>query len=217
VSEGLANEFKNRYAKDYLVIRNLPVLQGGQPATISEKFLLYQGAVNEARGFEYLIPAMRLVNYRLVICGDGNFMGKLKALIAENGVTDKIELRGMLLPAELRGIALKATLGIGIAEKEGLNQFMALPNKFFEYMHAGLPQLSMAYPEYEKINARFRVAVLIDELSPQFIAETINNLMKDQQTLAELRKNALAEREVYCWQHEEKLLVDFYKKNLGIE
>ena len=133
VSQGLAEEFRKQYQRDYLVIRNLPVLINDSPVKMEQKFLLYQGAVNEGRGFEYLIPAMKAVNYPLVICGDGNFMEKLKKLISENKVEEKIELKGMMLPHELRKTALEATLGIGLAEKEGINQFILIGENVFNF------------------------------------------------------------------------------------
>lgn len=212
VSEGLAEEFRKNYDRNYAVIRNFPVLKELTLVETKEKFLIYQGAVNEARGFEYLVPAMKFVNYKLVVCGDGNFMNELKRLIRENGVEDRIELKGMLLPEELREIAAAASLGIGLAEKEGLNQFHALPNKFLEYIHSGLPQIAMAYPEYEKINYQYKVAVLLDELSIETVSNTINEIMSNGALLKELHFNALKAREVYCWQIEEKRLLEFYKK-----
>jgi len=212
VSEGLANAFKEIYGKNYLVIRNLPKRLPFQPVTLREKVIVYQGAVNEARGFEHLIPAMKAVPYKLVICGDGNFMMQLKKLIKENDVVLNVELTGMLLPAELKQVAQKARLGICLAEKEGINQFHALPNKFLEYMHAGLPQIAMNFPEYQKINKEYPVAVLIDDLSPEKIADTINKVMEDDNLLSKLSKNALIAREIFCWQEEEKKLVQFYQE-----
>lgn len=211
VSEGLALEFRKNYGSDYKVIRNFPMLIDLPFTEKKEKLLLYQGAVNEARGFEYLIPAMRLINYTLVICGDGNFMNELKRLIKENGVEEKIELWGMLMPQELKQIAVKATLGIGLAEKEGINQFYALPNKFFEYIHAGVPQIAMAYPEYEKINAQYKVAVLLNDLSTETISAAINRTMSNTALLNEMHLNAMKARAIFCWQNEEKTLIEFYK------
>jgi glycosyltransferase involved in cell wall biosynthesis len=211
VSDGLAKQFKQKYNRKYAVIRNLPVLKPLNGTTKGEKFLVYQGAVNEGRGFEYLIPAMKSIPYKLVVCGDGNFMGKLKQLIAENGVCDKVELKGMMLPDELWSIAQTATLGMGLAEKEGLNQFLALPNKFFDYIQAGLPQIAMNYPEYCKINDHYKTAVLLDSLAPELVSKTINSVMQDEAMLNELRLNCLKAREVYCWQNEEKRLIELYQ------
>ena len=211
VSEGVAEELNRRYGVHYHTIRNLPVLYPLPEIPKEDIFILYQGAVNEARGFEYLIPAMQAINVRLVICGDGNFMQQLKELISTYNQGDKIEIRGMITPDALRVVAGQATLGIALAEREGLNQWLALPNKFLDYIHAGLPQLTMNYPEYRKINDQFEVAVLIDDLSPETIAKSINNLLVNSVLYRRLRENSLAARKVLNWQQEEKKLLAFYK------
>ncbi|MER3464868.1 MAG: group 1 glycosyl transferase [Chitinophagaceae bacterium] len=217
VSDSLAEQFKIHYKRNYKTIRNLPVLKPIQLPERKQKFLLFQGAVNEARGFEYLIPAMKNIPYQLVICGDGNFMQQLKVLIKENGVEDKVELKGMMTPEELRAIAPLATLGLGLAEKEGLNQYYALPNKFTEYMHAGLPQLAMDYPEYQKINIQYFVAVLLNRLDVSLVADTINKIMEDDTLLQQMHENALKARTIFCWQQEEKKLIHFYQTILPLE
>lgn len=211
VSESIAEEFHRRYGVNYLTIRNLPVLRPFDPIQTSEKFILYLGAVNEARGFEFLIPAMQGINCKLVICGDGNFMPQLRKLIVENKLENKIELKGMLPPGEIWKISQQATIGIALAEKEGLNQWLALPNKFFDYVHAGLPQVTMSYPEYGKINKQFEVAVLIDDLAPKRIADAINNLLADEVLYGKLKDNCLQARQELNWQQEEKKLLAFYR------
>jgi glycosyltransferase involved in cell wall biosynthesis len=217
VSGGLAEAFKDKYQREYLVIRNLPVLHTIDVNVQREKTLLYQGAVNEGRGFEYLIPAMKTIPYKLIVCGDGNFMSELKQLIREHQVQDKVELKGMVLPRDLPGYTQKASLGIGISEKEGLNQFMALPNKFFDYMHGGLPQLAMKFPEYEKVNSQFQIAVLIDSLKPEEISSTINSVMQNGELLKQMENNCLEAREVYCWQSEEKKLLQYFNQIFSSE
>jgi glycosyltransferase involved in cell wall biosynthesis len=189
----------------------MPLLKPIKPVTPPESFILYQGAVNEARGFEYLIPAMQQVNCNLVICGDGNFMESLKKMIHDYRVQDKVELRGMIHPDELPVISTGAVIGISLAEKEGLNQWLALPNKFFDYIHAGLPQVTMNYPEYKKINDQFEVAVLIDTLEPGVIAAAINKLLADEKLRQLLKVNCLKAREELNWQQEEKKLLSFYQ------
>lgn len=211
VSESIAGEFYRRYGVKYISIRNVPVLQPFDTPPSASRFILYQGAVNEARAFEYLVPAMLKVKSRLVICGDGNFMQQLRKLIADYKLEDKIELKGMLPPAELWKVAQQATIGIAVAENEGLNQYLALPNKFFDYIHAGLPQVTMNYPEYRRINNQFEVAVLLDDLAPERISAAINNLLMDDVLYRRLRENCLRAREVLNWQGEEKKLLAFYE------
>lgn len=212
VSESIALEFNKRYIVKYETIRNVPVLYD-LPAvqTTAEKFILYQGAVNEARGFETLIPAMKWVNTKLVICGDGNFMPQLKELISQNGVEDKIELKGMMSPEALRTFSPTAYIAVAVPENTGINQYLALPNKFFDYLHAGLPQVTVNYPEYVRLNNQYEVAVLLDNLAPERIAAALNNLVEDTVLFNKLKQNCLKARQELHWGMEEKKLICFYQ------
>jgi glycosyltransferase involved in cell wall biosynthesis len=110
VSNRIAAEFRDLYNRDYTVIRNMPPYVETNQEKSNEKFILYQGAVNEGRSFETLIPAMKEVPAPLIICGDGNFMQKARELVAANGLQHKVLFKGMMDPATLRGITNKATL-----------------------------------------------------------------------------------------------------------
>ncbi len=211
VSESIAEEFYRRYQVNYQTIRNVPMLQSSEPIVPDEKIIFYQGAVNVARGLEYLVPAMQWVNSKLIICGDGNFMEQLKKIITEYKLEDKVELTGMLSPGELHKISQKAYIAVAVPEKEGLNQYFALPNKLFDYLHAGLPQITVNYPEYQKINMQYEIAVLIDDISPKRIAEAINNLLVNDVLYRRLKENCSKAREELNWQQEEKKLITFYK------
>lgn len=211
VSDSIAGEFKERYGVSYATIRNMPVLEQIPTTQSSEKFILYQGAVNEARGFENLIPAMQWVNARLVICGDGNYMNQLMELISRFGLKEKIELRGMLNPEALRQFSPSAYIAVAVPESTGINQWLALPNKFFDYIHAGLPQVTVNYPEYRQLNNLYEVALLLDDLSPQSVARALNNLLADTVLYGKLRENCLRARQALNWQEEEKKLLSFYQ------
>lgn len=211
VSQSIAKEFFARYQVRYETIRNMPVVEPGNLRTPMGRNILYQGAVNEGRGLENLVPAMKLIDAKLVICGDGNFMHELKRIIAEHGLEEKIELRGMLPPDRLAAISAECYLAVAVPDKKGLNQWLALPNKFFDYMHAGLPQVTVNFPEYTLLNAKYEVAVLIDNTKPETIAAAVNKLLTDVVVYNRLRENCLLARSEYNWQNEELKLITFYK------
>lgn len=212
VSESIARAFKEKYGVDYAVIRNMPLLKTlPAPAPPPEKFILYQGAVNEARGLEFLIPAMKQVPVQLHIYGDGNFMETVKEMIRVNNLGDKVLLKGKVLPGELDRITQSAYIGINLVENTGLNQYYSLANKFFDYLQNGIPQLSMNFPEYKKINDEWEVAILLDELTEESIAGALNGLLNDEYRYTKLQQQCLAAREILNWQEEEKKLLAFYK------
>lgn len=212
VCESIAVELHRRYNVRYQTIRNVPLLKGNIKPEEKEKYILYQGAVNEARGFESLMPAMKNIELPLVICGDGNFMPQLKHMIAENNLGDKVILKGMLPPEELAELSQKAVIGINLVENTGMNQYLSLANKFFDYIHAGLPQITMNFPEYKKINDKYNIALLLEDLKPETISEAINKLASDKELYNELYNNCSIAKTELNWQKEKDVLLSFYQK-----
>jgi glycosyltransferase involved in cell wall biosynthesis len=190
----------------------VPVLTYTAPADKEEKFILYQGAVNEGRCFETLIPAMKAVNCKLVICGNGNFMAQAKLLAEQHKLEGKVIFKGAVEPSALRLITAQAYIGINLVENNGLSNYLSLANKFFDYIHAGIPQLCVDYPAYAEINDRFRVAMLTNDTSPGNLALLLNNLLNNEVLYEELKTNCLKAREYYSWQNEQKELIQFYRK-----
>lgn len=211
VGHKIAAEFWQIYKVEYEIIRNVPLLKPakqfiGKP----NKYVLYQGAVNEARGLEYLIPAMNQVDAILLIYGDGNFMDQTKNIIKSNNLTNKVFLKGKLLPEALEIITPQAYIGVNLVENIGLNQYYSLANKFFDYIHHLVPQVTMSFPEYKTINEQFEVALLLQNLEPGTIAKSLNQLLNDDVLYERLRRNCLLARDQLNWQQEEKKLLVFY-------
>lgn len=233
VCEPIAKEFEQMYGVKYEVVRNVPFKTNPKSQDPENKeqgkrnkeqetsnykpqtYLLYQGAVNEGRSFETLIPAMKHVDVPLHIYGDGNFMEQTKSLIAENELQNKVVLKGKIKPAELTNITSEAYAGITIFENNGLSNYLSLANRFFDYIQAGVPQLCMDYPAYQKINEEYEVALLIADTKEETIANGLTRLLNDTELHERLKTNCLQAAAVLNWQEEEKIVINFYKKLLG--
>ncbi len=215
VSDPIIDEFSKIYNVQYELIRNVPFLENISVPEKNEKYILYQGAVNEGRSFETLIPSMKNVAAKLIICGDGNFMNQAKKIVTENSLDDKIVFTGMIPPEQLKIYTLNATIGITLFEPEGKSNYYSLANRFFDYMHAAVPQLCVDYPAYHKINEQFKVATLINDLSSSSIALALNNLLHNDVLYQELHSACINARQVYNWQQEEKKLLAFYERILS--
>ena len=211
VNQPIANEFKKMYGVDYEVIRNVTLLKEIPPVEKKEKFILYQGAVNEGRCFETLIPAFKNINCKLIICGDGNFMQQAKQLVATNNLQDKVIFKGRIKPDELSIITQQAYIGITLFDDRALSNYYSLANRFFDYLHAGIPQLCVNYPVYAEINSQIPFAVLVDDISSENIAAHLNNLLVNEVLYNDLQQNCLKARQTLNWQQEEKKLIQFYK------
>lgn len=214
VSESISAEYKKMYGHSYSTIRNISLLQNEKcgESPIKHPYILYQGALNEGRGIEQLLIAMKHVPIPLVICGEGNFSERARALVDQSGLQEKVLFRGMIAPSLLPAYTCHATIGLNQGEGTGLNNYLSLNNKFFDYIHAGLPQIGMDFPEFRKMNNEFDVALLIPDLQETTIANAINTLLTDTKMHARLKQNCERAKLVLNWQREEKKLLDFYKR-----
>jgi glycosyltransferase involved in cell wall biosynthesis len=233
VSQSIVEEFGKRYGAHYGLIRNVPVLREEDKVDDSmfkktvdadndlgkwitgERYILYQGAVNEARGLEFLIPAMQQVNCRLLICGEGNLLKECQELSRNCGLEHKVIFTGRIEPGPLAEITKNAYIGINLVEPRGLNQLFSLANKFFDYIQGTIPQVSMDFPEYRRINNELAIGLLIDDLQEKKIAAAINNLLENNVLYSMLQNNCRQARLLYNWQEEEKKLLLFYQKILN--
>ena len=211
VCDSLAEEFKKNYNAGYKVIRNVPSLIESNEQVIAEDVILYQGAVNKGRGLDKLVLAMKSVNAKLWVCGDGNFMEEMRSVVQANDLSEKIFFFGMLPPGELKKKTARSYIAINPFEKTGLNQYLSLSNKFFDYIHAAIPQVTMNYPEYRKINDQYKIAELIDDLKPETITNAINKILNDQELYSRLKKNCIIAKQELNWQKERDKLLNFYK------
>jgi len=210
IGECYADDFKKRYGVNYGVVRNATVLKPLQIPPKAERIILYQGWVNVGRCFEQLIPAMQWVDAPLVVCGEGNFYKEAQELAERYGVQNKVTFKGYVPPAQLGDYTINAYIGITLFEDTSLSNRLSLANRFFDYMHNGIPQVCNAYPEYMRINERYKVAETVSELTPEAVADALNKLLHDDDYYRQLQQNCMEARELYCWQKEEQTLLAIY-------
>lgn len=206
--------FKEKYGVDYAIVRNATVFSNDPlPAyNVSKPHILYQGAVNEGRCFEELIPAMQYVNCPLIVCGKGNFYDKAQALVKQYGLEDKVFFKGYIDPASLLHYTQQATIGITLFDAANvLSNYYSMANRFFDYIHSGIPQLCNAYPEYVQVNDKYALATLVPDIKVETIAAALNSMLQDTDKLFSMREAALAARKEYCWQQEAERLLLVYK------
>lgn len=212
VCESLAAEFKKQYGVTYEVIRNMPLYRDINKQKVNDRVVLYQGAVNKGRGLDKLVMAMKDIDAVLWVAGNGNFMEEIKRVVEKEKLTGKIIFWGMLNPTELRSKTAQAYIAINPFEKKGLNQYLSLSNKFFDYIHAGIPQVTMNYPEYKRVNDKYNIAVLIDDITPSQISGAINKLFADQNLYDRLSDNCKIASKELNWENEKPKLLNFYSQ-----
>jgi len=211
VSKSLADEFFKTYKQSFELIRNMPLSQKALIEHKQEQYLIYQGALNRGRGLEALIESMKDFDIILLLAGDGDLTDRLKQQVINSGLQKKVRFLGNLNPDELRTFTLKGKIAFNLLENTSLNYYYSLANKFFDYVHAGIPQISMNFPEYREMNQKFEVALLIDDIQTDQIKAAINSLLDNPDYYDKLVKNCKAAAQVWNWNNEHKKLLKIYE------
>ncbi len=209
VGEMIAKEYEAKYGVPFTVIRNCPNLKDQALEEGIGEYLLYQGALNMGRGLDEAILAMHQIDMELHIAGSGDLDGTLREFVMIEGLDDKVKFLGLVAPDDLPQITQKAFAGINVSENLGLSYYYSLNNKYFDYIHAGIPAVTNDFPEYQNLNSKYKCSVLC-EATPDSIAQAVKLLIDDKELYQELKKNSLIARQELNWQNEETVLLRFY-------
>ena len=209
VSQSIADVYRSSYGVHMKVIRNLPLKNAYANEREQSNYMLYQGALNKDRGLEPLLRAMLQIERPLKIAGEGDLSAELRALVNRLALEDKVEFLGMLSPDALKEVTAKAWIGLNLLEGESMSYRFSLANKFFDYMQAGVPSISMKYPEYERINAEDEVSILVEKADEKSIIDAVNKL-EEASDYQRLHYNAQRAAGKYYWEEEEIKLMEIY-------
>ena len=218
VNQSIADIYYSRYGIKMKVVRNVPVFE--KTIEKSELFypdnktiLLLQGAgINEERGAEELVESMGLLpdNYKLYFIGSGTVWNKLKEMTDRLNLNEKIKFIEKISFSKLRDYTRQAHLGLSLDKPSCLNYKLSLPNKVFDYIHAGIPVLSSSVVEVKNIIERFEVGTTIKDVTPSSIAEAIENVFKNPAIYNRWKENTNKAAENLCWQKEQKVLEEIF-------
>lgn len=219
VNKELADILSEKYHNQFHVIRSVPIskMKTNQlKAKNTIPVVLYQGVLNKGRGLEEAIIAINDMEEEVVlrIAGEGDISEELRSLVNRLGGNNKIKFLGWLSPEELKEETQKADVGLNLLSARSLNYRYSLANKFFDYMHAGVPSINMDFPVYARICKEFEIGVCIDNLKPKTIQEAIVILIGNQEKIDRVKQACKVASSVYNWEKESRILIDLVHENL---
>ncbi|MCW3016778.1 MAG: glycosyl transferase group 1, partial [Solirubrobacterales bacterium] len=190
VSDGIAARLVQRYSLPVtpVVLRNVCDLQLTGTGALRERsgvpagtpLILHQGAPALGRGCDVLVRAMAHVpDAHLVFLGDADppIRRQLDALVAETGLNDRVHFVASVPLAELLAHTAEADVGVTLLQDTCENHRLALPNKLFEYLAAGVPVVASALPELSGIVHARGVGATVDQDDPVAVAAGIAHVI----------------------------------------
>jgi glycosyltransferase involved in cell wall biosynthesis len=175
--------------------------------------VLYQGGYEPGRGLEALIDSGRYLSLGIIVLrGYGALEEELRRRIAEQPEPKRVFMVDPIPISDVVDAASEADIGVVPYTAYSPDHYYASPNKFFEYMLAGLAIACSDLPVLEKIVMDHDLGVVFDPSNPRQIAQQLNTLIGNPVRLRICRENARnVARTRYHWEHEGGKLVVLYQ------
>lgn len=220
VNRSIANLYSQQYGNFVHIVRNVPdetnkinfdIVQWKRSVGFSDdkKVFILQGAgINIDRGAEEAVEAMKDVDAMLLIIGGGDVFHQLKELAVKNNVAHKVIIHPKISREELMAVTTSCFAGLTLDKDTNINYRFSLPNKLFDYIHAGIPVIATDLPEVAAILNVYRTGIVLPQNSPQAIAKAMNDLINEKELYAGYKENCRIAATDLCWQSEKKILID---------
>jgi glycosyltransferase involved in cell wall biosynthesis len=173
--------------------------------------LLYQGWISVERNLETLLKALTQVPppARLAVLGYGEHTIRLRQLAHDLGLAGRVHFLGPV-PSEAM---LRHTVGgdLGLIPYLPIddNHRYCSPNKFFEYVQAGVPVLAHELPFFQQMAGRHGVVACADFTSAEAVGRAITSLLQGS-VLASMRRRCLQAAKLLTWSVEGEKLLALY-------
>jgi glycosyltransferase involved in cell wall biosynthesis len=190
VSDGIADRLRERYgiAQRPVVVRNVSALERAGTGSLRRALgigpdvplVLHQGAPAPDRGCETLVEAVaRLDGVHLAFLGDPEpgFGDRLAELAETLDVARRVAMLPSVPLPELLAHTAEADVGVTLLQDMCENHRLALPNKLFEYIAAGVPVVASALPEIERLVETYGIGWCARPDDPDAVAAALRHAL----------------------------------------
>jgi glycosyltransferase involved in cell wall biosynthesis len=175
--------------------------------------ILFQGWLSAERNIETLVRAMPHIAAPavLAIIGYGGHEPALRQLAHALGVQERVHFLGAVPSDEMLHYTRGAALGVIPYLPIDDNHRFCSPNKFFEYVLAGVPILAHELAFFQSMAERYGVVECTDFTSPEAVGSTINRLLRAGE-LDRMRTRCTAAGKILNWTTEGEKLLELYTR-----
>ena len=177
-----------------------------------KKIILYQGVLRSGQGLFLLLELVEhLPEACLVFIGDGPLKKDLQLEVEKRELGGRVFFKNRLPPKDLLYYTASGDLGMLLMESRAPNNFYALPNKVFEYMMAGVPQVVSNFPELKNFVEGTKIGVTVDVNNLEETTAAVREILFDEGELNRLRENCKRIAGDFNWEKESEKLKEIYR------
>ncbi len=188
----ISKRYSEEFALDPIVVLNTP--EGIRLPTKKSDFdhirLIHHGAAIRDRRLESLIQTIALCDPRyslhfMLIDNDSNYLNQLK-ILADKLAPGRVAFHKPVKPEEIIFRISEYDIGFCLIAPTNYNYFVSLPNKFFDYIVAGLPVCVGPSPSMVEIVRKYGLGCIAPSFDPHDVAALLNSLTADQLSMMRL-------------------------------
>lgn len=212
-----------RYAQEF-GFQPMLVLNTPKPVEVPEHEvdpdcirLVHHGNAQNDRRLEIMIEAMVHANeryhlYFMLVEQEPGCLERLKRLAAQIA-PERVTFVDPVHPMQIVPTLAQYDLGLALMYPSNYNNRMALPNKFFEAINAGLGVLVGQSPAMIEIVEQYQCGVIAPSFEPRDLAATLNRLTAEE--ITRMRAAARRAGQVFNADTQTAKLVDLFQSLLA--
>lgn len=181
--------------------------------------VVYAGGVSPERGIATLVKALPLipeVHCAIVTNAPASeSVQDLLDLAAEQGCADRIHIVPYVPQDEVINYLRTADIGVHTILRSG-NAEVALPNKLFEYLQAGVPMAVTEMPMMTELIRKHGWGEVFAPGDHKQLAAALKQLLADPEPYRRRLADPTVRAE-YCWERQAETLIATYDRLLGVE
>lgn len=217
----IAERYRDEFGLSMMVVMNAPALSGEKPQerkiNPEQIRLIHHGGALRDRNLGLMIEAIAQAGKRfhldfMLLPTDPAYLDELKRL-AEERAPGRVAFVDPVPPAQIVQTLQKYDIGFGVIDATNYNYLMALPNKLFDFVAAGLAVVTGPSPAMVALIEEYDFGVASPTFDPRDIAGTLNSLTVER--IAEMQKAAREAAKVLNADTEMAKVVDLYARLLG--
>ncbi len=193
VNDSISGILEPKWDIPFTVVMNVPPKTDPPAAKkMGDRVLLaFSGGLQPGRGLPELVGLLTRLpdNYELKIIGDGALRGELESLALSLKLGERVHFTGRVENSKVIAELAEAHVGVYLMENAGLCHYLAVPNKFFQFISARLPVIVPKFPEMEKIVNQYDIGGAIDTADPAVAADLIMKITSDRMVYDRMRAN----------------------------
>ncbi len=218
VAFGIAERYKREFGLKPTVVMNAPhyVELPFRPVNPDRIRIVHQATAMRDRYLEQMIETVALTDRRftlefMLVEKDAGYIAEIRQRAAARAA-DRISFRPPVAPSEIAATINAYDIGLHLLPPVNYNSANALPNKFFEFIMAGLALAIGPSPEMMRIVREHGLGVVAINFEPAEMAQRLNALQPEQ--IDDMKRRSLAAAKTYNAGTEMDKLLSLYERAL---